>query len=256
MFNIGVSPDLSTVLLIDDDMVSREVMATVLTMTGYTVHTADGGEAALQMLAGKTCRPDVILMDTQMPGLSGIPLVAQLRAVSNAAVYAVSGSNPPEALIAACDGFLLKPFSPEALANLLQDEVDQTRPPAPSALDPDAPVVNTETLAQLRSLMPESAVRQIYAAVVADLIKRTAALEAALAEKNAAEIRRIGHAIKGGCSMAGATQAAALGALLEGGALELKGNQLDNSSPLLKDLRAATGALQRMLEAEFPAQGT
>jgi hypothetical protein len=35
----------------------------------------------------------------------------------------------------------------------------------------------------------------------------------------------------------------------------LKGNQLDNKPPLVKDLRAATLALQRMLEAEFPAQG-
>ena len=40
MLGIGASRDLPTVLIIDDDMVSREVMATVLTMTGYTIHTA------------------------------------------------------------------------------------------------------------------------------------------------------------------------------------------------------------------------
>jgi HPt (histidine-containing phosphotransfer) domain-containing protein len=101
--------------------------------------------------------------------------------------------------------------------------------------------------------MPETGVRQIYAAVVADLTKRTAAIEVAIAAKDTAEIRRIGHAIKGGCSMAGAAQAAAIGSLLENGALELKGNQLDNKPQLVKDLRAATLALQRMLEAEFPA---
>ena len=253
MVNFGVSPDISTVLLIDDDMVSREVMATVLTMSGYTVHTADGGKAAIELLAGSSWHPDVVLMDTQMPGLSGIPLVTQLRAVSSAEVYAVSGSNPPAELIAACDGFLLKPFSPEALTRLLQQSADQTTQTARSALDPDLPVVNAETLAQLRSLMPETGVRQIYAAVVVDLIKRTAAIDAAIAAKDAAEIRRIGHAIKGGCSMAGAAVAAAIGTLLENGALELKGNQLDNNAQLLKDLRAATLALQSMLETEFPA---
>ena len=240
-------------LLIDDDMVSREVMATLLTMTGYTVHTADGGEAALELVAGASWRPDVVLMDTQMPGLKGVPLVAQLRAVSSAAIFAVSGSNPPAELLAACDGFLLKPFSPEALTHLLQDHEEKAGPPVLSASDPDTPVVNPDTLAQLRSLMPESGVRQIYTAVVADLFKRTAAIEAAIAAKDAAEIRRIGHAIKGGCSMAGAAQAAALGTKLENGALELKGNQLDNNSTLVKDLRTATLALQRMLEAEFPA---
>ena len=42
------------VLLIDDDLVSREVTATVLTMSGYTVHTAVSGAAALEMLAQRS----------------------------------------------------------------------------------------------------------------------------------------------------------------------------------------------------------
>jgi hypothetical protein len=46
-----------------------------------------------------------------------------------------------------------------------------------------------------------------------------------------------------------------LGARLEDGVLEAKGNQLDNSSPVLRDLRDAAANLKRMLEAEFPASG-
>ena len=45
-----VQQDLPTVLLIDDDMVSREVLATILTMSGYSVHTAVDGSAALSLL--------------------------------------------------------------------------------------------------------------------------------------------------------------------------------------------------------------
>ena len=67
------------VLLIDDDLVSREVMATVLTMSGYTVHTAADGDASLSLLAAGECMPDVILMDAQMPGVSGTERIAQLR---------------------------------------------------------------------------------------------------------------------------------------------------------------------------------
>jgi CheY-like chemotaxis protein len=252
MFNSGGGQSLPTVLLIDDDMVSREVIATVLTMGGYTVHTADSGKVALELLASATCRPEVILMDAQMPDLSGILLIQQIRLICNAAIYVISASNPPAELISASNGFLLKPFTSESLSRFLAEHSAKPGSPSRSHPDPDTPTVNPETLAQLRSMMPETGVRQIYAAVVADLFKRTAAIEAAIAAKNAAEIRRIGHAIKGGCSMAGATQAAALGALLENGAIELKGNQLDNNSPLLKDLRAATLALQRMLETEFP----
>jgi CheY-like chemotaxis protein len=68
MLDFGPPKDLPTVLLIDDDLVSREVMATVLTMSGYTVHTAANGAASLQLLAGGECVPGVILMDAQMPG--------------------------------------------------------------------------------------------------------------------------------------------------------------------------------------------
>jgi HPt (histidine-containing phosphotransfer) domain-containing protein len=113
--------------------------------------------------------------------------------------------------------------------------------------DPNEPVVNPETLAQFRKLMSETAVRQVYQAVVTDLGRRTEALAAAIARGDGAEVRRIGHAIKGGCGMAGAVQAARLGALLESG-----DNQLDNSAALLLDLRAAALRLQNMLDAEMP----
>src|ERR1700683_4909707 len=84
---------LPIVLLIDDDLVSREVTATVLTMTGFAVHTAVDGDAALEMLAKAAFRPGVILMDAQMPGLSGVNLIAALRSHSKARIYVVSGSD-------------------------------------------------------------------------------------------------------------------------------------------------------------------
>ncbi|MGB7266676.1 MAG: Hpt domain-containing protein, partial [Terracidiphilus sp.] len=95
--------------------------------------------------------------------------------------------------------------------------------------------------------------RQIYAAVVADLSRRIEALAGAIEHRDFAEIRRIGHAIKGGCGMAGAVQAAHLGALLEAAPGSPHDNQLDNSATLLRDLRTAAQGLERMLEAELPA---
>jgi CheY-like chemotaxis protein/HPt (histidine-containing phosphotransfer) domain-containing protein len=248
MLNFGPQKELPTVLLIDDDLISREVMATMLTMSGYSVHTAISGEAALDLLAAGECVPGVILIDAQMPGLSGIPLIEQLRARSKAIVYAISGSAAPQDVIAAADGFLLKPFSPDDLSRMLEERQAKAAPAAARKTAPAGLVVNPETLAQLREMMPEDAVRQIYAAIVADLGRRIAALEVAFAKNAAAEIRRIGHAIKGGCSMAGAMQAANIGA-----AFESAGNHLDNNSALLEDLRAAALNLKRMLEAEFPA---
>jgi CheY-like chemotaxis protein len=260
MFERTSQDALPLVLLIDDDLVSREVTATVLTMSGYTVHTAEDGVAAVALLTvaqdrPQALQPDVILMDSQMPGLSGTLLIGELRARSQARVYVVSGTNPPQELTAAANGFLLKPFSPETFRKVLEGG---KQAPAAPLLDPNEPVVNAETLAQFRKLMPEPAVRQVYQAVVTDLGRRSEALAAAMARGDVAEVRRIGHAIKGGCGMAGALQAARLGALLESwtsksGDNKAGDNQLDNNAVLLRDLRTATRRLQNMLDAEMPA---
>ena len=62
MFEFAARRELPVVLLIDDDLVSREVTATLLTMTGYSVHTAENGPASLKMLAGGDFKPGAILM--------------------------------------------------------------------------------------------------------------------------------------------------------------------------------------------------
>jgi CheY-like chemotaxis protein len=251
MLNFDDRRKLPTLLLIDDDLVSREVTATVLTMSGYTVHTAEDGESALEMLTSGAIEPDAILMDAQMPGLSGTRLIAELRIRTKARVFTISGSHPPEEVVEAADGFLLKPFSADVLGKLLGGPETQLAQFAPSRLDPNEPVISPETLAQFRAMMSEKAVREIYVAVVADLTRRLQALEAAIAKGDGVEIRRMGHAIKGGCGMAGALQAARLGALLEGASSETESNQLDNRMALLGDLRAAARNLERMLEAEI-----
>ena len=245
MLGIG-SRNLATVLIIDDDMVSREVMATVLTMTGYTIHTASRGEEAVALLDAGTCTPDVILMDAQMPGLKGARLVHELRARTKASIYAMSGSDVPNDLKKAVDGYLSKPFGPYALQQLME----QHHPVVTDEPEEDSPVIKAETLAQLRGMMPDAGVRQIYAAVLEDLDKRARALQRAMAGGDIGEIRRIGHSIKGGCGMAGAMQAARVGARLEA-----RGDQLDNVPALFLELKAAGRNLRRMLEAEFPAQG-
>jgi CheY-like chemotaxis protein len=269
MFERTTQDALPLVLLIDDDLVSREVTATVLTMNGYTVHTAEDGSAALVLLTvaedrpqairpeplkPERLRPDVILMDSQMPGLNGLQLIGELRARSQARIYVVSGSNPPPELTAAADGFLLKPFSADAFRMLLEGDRPERGASPVHSNDPvpNEPVVSPEILAQFRKLMSEAAVRQVYQAVVTDLDLRVEALAAAIARGDGAEVRRIGHAIKGGCGMAGALQAARLGALLESGNTQSGDNQLDNSAALLLDLRAAARRLQNMLDAEMP----
>jgi CheY-like chemotaxis protein len=250
MLVLSSDRELPTVLLIDDDLVSREVTATLLTMNGYTVHTAENGAASLTMLAAGLCDPGVILVDAQMPGISGVELIKELRSTCHRArIYVISGSGPAPEIVSASDGLLLKPFDNDALRKLLEGG----QRTAPSYLDPSDPVVSSEVLSKLRQMMPEAAVREIYTATAADLTRRIEALSRAIARRDSDEIHRIGHAIKGGCGMAGAVQAARLGAKLEIAPSAAEDNHLDNSKALLRDLRNAAQALQSMLDAELPA---
>jgi CheY-like chemotaxis protein len=244
MLGIGGDRKLATVLLIDDDMISREVIATILTLNGYMLHTAQDGAAAVAMLEEEKCKPQVILVDVQMPGLNGAQLVEQLRSRSDAGIYAISGSSLPNALASVVDGFLLKPFTPESLQKLLDERKTALDGPEPSV---EEPVVSAKILSQFRQMMPEPTVREVYVAVVTDLTKRGEALEAAIARGDAAEVRRIGHTIKGGCGMAGARQAARLGARLEA-----ESDNLNNSAAIRDELKQAQENLERMLEIEFP----
>lgn len=252
MLDLGVRQDQLTVLLVDDDLVSREVTATVLTMSGFHVHTADNGPAALTSLSAGEVAPDVILMDAQMPGLNGTALIAELRTRTRARIIAVSGSTPPADVAAAADGALLKPLEVSALRQLLEGRSGLEETGTGSA-DAEAPAVSVLTLNKLRQLMPESSVREIYRAIITDLLRRAKTLEIAMAKGDVAEIRRIGHAVKGGCAMAGAMQAARVGAQLEALSFESTGNQSDNSVRLLNDLRSAAAGLERILEGELPA---
>ena len=253
MFGLTLRSDQVAVLLIDDDLVSREVTATLLTLNGYTVYTAESGAAALELLSTASPAPEIVLMDAQMPGLSGTELIKQMRAQSKARILAISASALPSEVIDATDGFLIKPFDVESMRKVLDRRISQeAASTAVSMLEPDAPVINIEVLTQLRALMPEPAVRQIYRAIISDLDQRARTLESALARGDMAEASRIGHAIKGGCAMAGASQAARLGALIEKGALTGSGNQLDNGAVLIGDLRAAARALESMLDPELP----
>jgi CheY-like chemotaxis protein len=253
MLDLGVRQDQLTVLLVDDDHVSREVTATVLTMNGFNVHTADNGTSALASLAQGQVAPDVILMDAQMPGLNGAALIRELRGRTRARIIAISGSAAPHDIAAAADGSLLKPLEVAALRHLLEGRSALQESMDSASADAEAPVVSVTTLAKLRQLMPESSVREIYRAIITDLTRRSKLLEVAMAKGDVLEIRRIGHAVKGGCAMAGAMQASRVGAQLEACSFDSTGNQSDNRTQLLKDLRSAAEGLERILDGELPA---
>ena len=109
------------VLVIDDDRMSRDLLSVLLRAEGYVVECADSGEDAITQILHSDTAPDLVLADAQMPGLDGFRLAGELRSFCppETLLLVMSGSRPPDQLIARFDGFLLKPFSMEEVAAAL-----------------------------------------------------------------------------------------------------------------------------------------
>jgi len=108
------------ILVVEDQEDNRRIVRDLLTTTDYEVTEAENGEEALAAVAKQ--RPDLILMDIQLPVMDGyeatrrIKADPQLRAIPIIAVtsYALSGDEE-KARAAGCDDFVPKPYSPRQL---------------------------------------------------------------------------------------------------------------------------------------------
>lgn len=104
-----------TVLVVEDHLLSRELVVELLTAAGYLVLEAEDGRGLLERV--KAERPDLICLDLQLPGIDGLTLLRHLKAdpaTEKIPVLAVSAYARPEvqaqALTAGCVGFVVKPF--------------------------------------------------------------------------------------------------------------------------------------------------
>jgi PAS domain S-box-containing protein len=119
----------ASVLVIDDDPDVRAFICASLADYGYAVREAADGTAGLKAFADK--RPDLVIVDFAMPGLSGSEVAARiLRDVAGQPILFVSGYNETEAIRAAAPGALLlaKPFRPDALDAAVRDCLDSKKP--------------------------------------------------------------------------------------------------------------------------------
>jgi CheY-like chemotaxis protein len=68
---------MAVVLLVDDHADLRDVVGQMLSLHGHEVHFSESGEHAIASLSH--CRPDVVIVDHRLPGISGIELLRRLR---------------------------------------------------------------------------------------------------------------------------------------------------------------------------------
>lgn len=257
-------------LIVDDDELSREVLAMLLGIEGHEAEAAASGEEALARLsAPEQPVPDVILSDMQMPGLSGEALALALRTAAGgkARLFAMSGSQPAETALRAFDGFLLKPFSMGDLDALIAQTLVRPREGADMAArvidagedfcdtDADVPGLNEDVYAKMAQMMPPLQLGELYAMCLGDARKRISQMGYLAETGEDEDFRKAAHTVKGGCGMIGATELYRLAELAERDGLSCgpaaePGREVGTSgvTTLLGRFSSACDRLERILE--------
>jgi PAS domain S-box-containing protein len=115
------SAEIRHVLLVDDEEVVRDVTGSMLMTLGFLVVAAEDGPAAIEAYRRRDRGFDLVLLDVQMPGMSGPEVAAEIRKIHPEALILLS-SGHTEALVReqfdtdrTVDGFLHKPYTIEDL---------------------------------------------------------------------------------------------------------------------------------------------
>jgi DNA-binding NarL/FixJ family response regulator len=112
-----------TVVLVDDAQLIRVALAQALSSSGLElVGEAANGEDAIKVVLG--VRPDVVLMDLRLPGISGVQAIEQLGLLAPASRVLVltrsEQNRVVEAIIAGASGYILKSAPPEAIVSAVR----------------------------------------------------------------------------------------------------------------------------------------
>ena len=108
------------ILVIEDQEDNRQIVRDLMTASGYELIEATTGEEGLE--AASRERPDLILMDIQLPGIDGYEVTRRIKAdpklskipIIAVTSYALSGDDK-KAFAAGCDAYVTKPYSPRLL---------------------------------------------------------------------------------------------------------------------------------------------
>ena len=116
------------ILVIEDHEDNRRIVRDLLTSRGYDIVEAATGADGVQLAIAQ--RPDLILMDIDLPDIDGYEATRRLKAdpalrsipVVAVTSYALSGDEA-RAMAAGCEAYVAKPFSPRALLAKVQELV-------------------------------------------------------------------------------------------------------------------------------------
>jgi CheY-like chemotaxis protein len=109
------------VLVVDDDVDTREALATALSDAGFQVEQAENGKQALERIDASDCEPDVILCDLHMPGMDGAEFLGHLRATGSRVIILTGDSSVRLTRFAREARLLQKPIDLDQLESAVKE---------------------------------------------------------------------------------------------------------------------------------------
>ena len=123
---------MNKILVVDDEPTIRELAQIILQDEGYSVITAENGVDAIQKVKDEI--PDLVLLDVVMPGMNGLEVCRILKTEAETkfipiVMFTVLGRDTDMKVAgeSGCDGYFLKPFSPEDLIAEVKNRLRKTK---------------------------------------------------------------------------------------------------------------------------------
>ncbi len=124
--------------MVDDDPALAEMLGIVLRSEGFTPSFVADGERALA--AFRDTRPDMVLLDLMLPGMSGIDVCRAIRGESGVPIVMLTAKSDTVDVVlgleSGADDYVVKPFKPKELVARMRARLRRSEDTVPETLDP------------------------------------------------------------------------------------------------------------------------
>ncbi|WP_182867402.1 response regulator [Rhodopirellula sp. JC639] len=254
------------ILLAEDGLVNQRVAVGLLQMRGHEVTIANNGKEAVDAI--RNDRYDVVLMDVQMPEMDGLEATMAIRQMEKprgrhtpiiAMTAAAMKGDREKCLEVGMDGYISKPIDPDQLTRTLSAFAPAVSQPPTAAGDTDQPpapesdpsdVIDLE-FAQTRIPGGADGVKEVARLLLDECPKMIDAIGEGLANKDANQVRRSAHTLKGSADWFAAKRVVAAAKRIEYFARD---EDLDSAAAALAELeQEVTQLINAVKELTVPA---
>ncbi len=200
------------VLLVDDNIINRQVAGEILKKSGCEVDLVEDGRKSLDLVSRK--QYDLIFMDIQMPEMDGITATNKIKKMDLdkyppvIAMTAYSMKEDKERFLKqGLDDYIAKPIRSKDLLTKVRKWVNgEKEQPQPAVYEQDHPgqLINMEMVDQLRSLGGNDMIKEVFSEFIMETQQQFELCDLALQEKNFEKIRDELHTMKGNAGTLGA----------------------------------------------------